>query len=296
MTGIETPTIRISASMSFFPLAMQQERTPRPRIRCRKFLHLAGRPPGPDYLRVWRVGAELALRHFNNPLIPHPPVEPQLAGDLIRGNVGSQKSASRIPALQQERLTVHRVDRHPCRSQPVKVALVIGGRGGREHDRAAAAERHSKHEFLSPGHGRKAYARSRGAGVGLHQHIETPFATAEASYDPIYGRQHMVSEAEARRLRIEAAQKQGREILEKARAGREPSSVEYIHTFRDGRQHKITFSSCFPGQAEELRSHFTENMDRIEEIGLEAVMQEWHDEEAKERRKLGLKVEERYSR
>jgi hypothetical protein len=29
-------------------------------------------------------------------------------------------------------------------------------------------------------------------------------------------------------------------------------------------------------------------------IGLEAVVQEWHDEEVKERRRLGLKVKERY--
>jgi hypothetical protein len=62
---------------------------------------------------VWCVRAKLTLRHVNDPLIPHPPVKPQLAGHLIRRDVGSQKPTGRVAALQQERLAVHRVDHHP---------------------------------------------------------------------------------------------------------------------------------------------------------------------------------------
>ena len=39
---------------------------------------------------------------------------------------------------------------------------------------------------------------------------------------------------------------------------------------------------------------FVQNMKDIKEHGLEGAMQKWHDDEAKERRKLGLTAKERY--
>lgn len=95
------------------------------------------------------------------------------------------------------------------------------------------------------------------------------------------------------KAQIAAAQKHCDQILAKARA-RPITSVHYTHVGPDGRQYPWTFSSCFEGHAEEMRDQFIKDIKRIEEHGLNAVMQEWHDEEAKERRKLGLKVKERY--
>lgn len=69
--------------------------------------------------------------------------------------------------------------------------------------------------------------------------------------------------------------------------------IEHIETFPDGRQHKITFSSDILSE-EWMRDRFIELRAEINELGLEGAMQKWHNDEAKERRKLGLKVRPRY--
>lgn len=68
--------------------------------------------------------------------------------------------------------------------------------------------------------------------------------------------------------------------------------IELTETFPDGRQHKIKLSSCF--NEEEFAAGYLRAREDINTLGLDAALQKWHDEEAVERRKLGLKVKKRY--
>lgn len=59
----------------------------------------------------------------------------------------------------------------------------------------------------------------------------------------------------------------------------------------NGRTMHITFKGPIKDLLQEL---YLKNRADIQDLGLEGALQKWHDEEAVERRKLGLKVRERY--
>lgn len=69
--------------------------------------------------------------------------------------------------------------------------------------------------------------------------------------------------------------------------------IEHTETFPDGRTHTIQLSSDILGD-QWMLDRYLECRSQIKELGLEQAMQKWHNDEAKERRKLGLKVKDRY--
>lgn len=69
--------------------------------------------------------------------------------------------------------------------------------------------------------------------------------------------------------------------------------IEHTETFPDGRTHTIQLSSNILGDQWMLDTYLAARND-IHHCGLEGALQKWHDEEAQERRKLGLKVKDRY--
>jgi hypothetical protein len=69
--------------------------------------------------------------------------------------------------------------------------------------------------------------------------------------------------------------------------------IEHVHTYPDGRQHKITFTS-HRDNGEYLRDSFLHALEDINTMGLETALQKWHDKEAAERKELGLEVKDRY--
>lgn len=69
-------------------------------------------------------------------------------------------------------------------------------------------------------------------------------------------------------------------------------TIQHVETLNNGRQITIAFTSIFGDET--LRDMYLEARKDIKTLGLKGAHQKWHDEEAVERRKLGLKVKDRY--
>lgn len=60
----------------------------------------------------------------------------------------------------------------------------------------------------------------------------------------------------------------------------------------NGREFRVKIRSCY--NSERMAERYKELRKECVELGLEGAKQKWHDDEAKERRKLGLEVKDRY--
>lgn len=73
---------------------------------------------------------------------------------------------------------------------------------------------------------------------------------------------------------------------------RDGDAVVITDTLENGYTLRSSFHSIFG--SEEFAQGYLRHREEMKTLGLEATLQKWHDEEAKFRRRLGLRVQESY--